>query len=251
MPAELASLIDLRFVVALATVVVAALVRGFSGFGAAMIFVPVGGLLYEPKTAVVMQFVAGAVVSLPMMAPAVRICRWSEVAPLLIGATLAVPFGVQLLVATDPEALRWVISIVILALVAVLGSGWRYRARPSLPTTLAIGGVAGVAGGMSNLYGPPIVLFWLGGQSAAAVVRANLLVFLGLTTVVSAVAFWLADLFTREVLVRGVVMMPVYGVALWLGARSFGRASEGFYRWVALGLCAFAALAGLPVWERL
>jgi len=240
---------DARFLAVLLAAALAGLVRGFSGFGAAMIFIPVVSALYAPQTAVILLFVADGVVTLPVVARLFRHCVWREVAPLAAGATLAYPLGVQLLLALDPVPLRWTISLLVLVLVAVLASGWRYRAKPSLAGSAAVGGAAGIAGGMSGIAGPPIVLFWLGGQGAAPVVRANLFTFFGFTTVVGGVLYFLADLFTGPRLVGAAALMPVYAAAIYLGARAFRLASERTFRAIALTLCAAAALVGLPLWS--
>lgn len=239
---------DPRFLGLALAAALAGLVRGFSGFGAAMIFAPVASALYGPQSAVAMLFVADGVITLPVVAGAVRHCAWREVAPLAFGAALAYPLGVRLLLVLDPVPLRWVISLMVLGLVALLATGWRYRQRPSLAGTAAIGGVAGLGGGMTGIAGPPIVLFWLGGQSRAAEVRNNIFAFFGLTTVIGGVLYFSAGLFTPPRLVAALALMPLYGLAIWLGSRAFGFAAESTFRRLALSLCALAALVGLPLW---
>src|SRR5215510_6738863 len=80
------------------TAAVAGLVRGFSGFGSAMIFVPVASALTSPHTAVVMIFVCDTVLTVPLVIAAVRTCVWREVIPLAAGALATVPLGIWLLV---------------------------------------------------------------------------------------------------------------------------------------------------------
>lgn len=244
-----ATLTEPRFAAVLLTAALAGLVRGFSGFGAAMIFVPIASALYAPQTAVILLFVADGIVTTPVVLRLFRHCVWREVAPLAAGATLAYPLGVHLLLVLDAVPLRWAISLLVLVLVAVLASGWRYRAKPAVIGTTAVGGAAGVAGGMSGIAGPPIVLFWLGGQGAAPVVRANLFTFFGFTTVVGGVLYYLADLFTGPRLIGATLLIPVYALAIYLGARAFTLASERTFRAIALSLCAASALLGLPLWS--
>lgn len=242
-----ASLFQVSAVVAAAAL--AGLVRGFTGFGPAMVFTPIASAVYGPAVAVPMLFVMDAVISLPVLVRAVGACRWPEVLPISAAAAITIPLGVALLVVADPVILRWFLSAAILLAVAAIASGWRYRRRPGLPITLTAGGLSGLGGGFAGLYGPPIILFWLGGQSGAATVRANLFVYLGLVTVVAGISFWLSGLFTGQVLRSSLLMMPAYGIALWLGAHFFGRARESLYRGLALLLCSLAALAGLPLWN--
>lgn len=229
----------------------AALVRGFSGFGAAMIFMPIATLVVPPTTAAVLLFLADNAISLPLFLRALGRCVWRETLPLTLGASLTVPLGVALLVRLDPVVIRWLLSLLILAAVAALATGWRRRAAASVPASFGIGGLSGLAGGMANLYGPPIVLFWLGGQDQASTVRANILVFFGLISVMAALSYWQAGLFEAARFVQAGLLIPAYGLGLLCGARLFGRASEGQFRAVALGLCGLVALVTLPLWERL
>ena len=242
---------DPRWVWVAAAAILAALVRGFTGFGAAMVFIPVASAIYEPKVAVVVLFIVDGVVTFPLVFKAIRECHWPDVTCLTVGAAFAIPLGVHVLLITDSILLRWLISFSILILVAVMASGWRYQKRPPVAACVGVGAVSGFAGGIANLYGPPIVLFWLGGQSSAATVRANIIVFFALITVVSGLTYWWNGLFSARVLALSIGLMPLYAAAVWLGARSFRFASEVLFRWFALALIAIIAIASLPGWESL
>ncbi len=229
----------------------AGLVRGFSGFGGAMMFMPIAGLMYEPKLAAVWLLIADDAAALPMLRDAVRRCVWREVLPLALAAVAAIPLGVALLVVADANLMRWMVCGVILLAVALMARGWRYQGRLGLPATLGTGALAGLSGGAVALPGPPVVLLWLGGQSAAATVRANLVVFFGFTALATAIAYWWNGLFTAESLLSSLPLIPAYLLPLRFGMRLFARADEAQFRRVALALCAFAALSGLPVWKML
>ncbi len=229
----------------------AGLVRGFSGFGGAMMFMPVASLLYEPRLAAILLFIADDVAAMAMLPDAVRRCVWREVLPLAASAVLAVPFGVALLVVADADLMRWLICLLILLAVGLMAAGWRYTGRLGLPATLGTGALAGLIGGAAALPGPPVVLLWLGGQGNAATVRANLIVFFGFTAVAAGLAYWWNGLFTAESLLMSLLLIPAYLLPLNLGSRLFARASEAQFRHAALALCAFAALSGLPLWKLL
>jgi len=245
----LAVFADPRWLWVAAAAVLAALVRGFTGFGAAMVFVPVASAIYEPKVAVVVLFIVDGIITFPLVFKAIRQCWWPHVRCLTVGAALTIPLGVYVLLITDAELLRWFISLSILGLVAVLASGWRYKKHPPQMVCIGVGGVSGFAGGVANLYGPPLVLFWLGGQSDAATVRANIIVFFAITAVVSGATYWWNGLLSPHTLSVSIGLMPLYAAAVWLGARNFRRASEAFFRWFALALIALIAVASLPGWR--
>ena len=61
----------------------------------------------------------------------------------------------------DPLAVRWGIVALIVTMLTLLISGWRYPGKPTVPVTVGVGGVAGFFGGLAQLGGPPIVMYWL------------------------------------------------------------------------------------------
>lgn len=229
----------------------AGLVRGFSGFGAAMIFIPLASVLDRPEVAVPLLFLVDNVATLHITLPSFRRCCWAEVLPLMAGATLTIPLGVMLLVTVDPEAMRWAISLLILLAVAILASGWRLKRSLPLAGTAAVGGLTGLSGGAASLSGPPLVLFWLGGRSGAAQVRDNIYAIFGLMSVVIGVTLWMNGLLTQPVLREALFLLPVYVLTIVAGARLFRLASEALYRRLALALCALVTLASLPVWQEI
>ena len=228
---------------------VAGLVRGFAGFGAGMIYIPVAASAFDPRVAAGTLFIIDTIIIIPLVIRATGHVAWREIAPLGLGAMIAVPAGVAVLIHVDPVPIRWGLSAAILASIVVLASGWRYRGESSPPLAFGVGTVSGFMGGLANLYGPPIVLFWLGGQSLAPTVRANIFAYSGMMIVVAGAALWFNGLFGARVFTFAFAMLPVYAIALWAGTRAFRHASESLFRWIALVLCGIAALAGLPVWD--
>ncbi len=240
---------DTPTLIALAGVAaLAGLVRGFAGFGAAMTFVPVAAAIVGPQTAVVLIFLINLLPSWALVPAVRRHCNWREVLPLAQGAAITIPLGAYLLVSIDPLALRWAMPILSLIAVGFLASGWRYARAPGHALSGLVGTVTGFLGGLTGFFGPPIVLFWLGGPSRATRVRANLIVFFAFTVVVGGISYAANGLLVHQRIIEATLIFPVYGIAIWLGAHLFGRASEVVFRRIAYALIVLAALVSLPVW---
>jgi uncharacterized membrane protein YfcA len=225
----------------------AATVRGFSGFGAGLIFMPVGAACLDPKTAAGILYVIDTILILPFVARAVKIVEWREVLPLGVAAVLAAPIGVVVLLHVDPVPLRWSLSLVILLSVGLLAAGFRYRGptRPAL--SIGVGGIAGFLSGAVQIPGPPVLVYWLARDIVSATMRANAIVFFCFTTVVSGIGYVAAGIFTADVLARAAVLFPVYGIGMLIGSRMFGWASEATYRRIAYASVLFVAAVTLPV----
>jgi uncharacterized membrane protein YfcA len=245
-----ATLHDGRFVAAVVVAVMAGVVRGFSGFGSALIYVPLIAALYEPRVATVSFVLMDFVCVAPYAVRAVPQAQWRQVLPALAASLLTVPLGTMLQSAADPVPLRWGMAAFVLVFVALLASGWRYPFRPSAPAAACAGALSGFAGGAVQLGGPPVILYWLGSPSGANVIRSNLLVFLFILCLTLLANYAWHGLMTAQPIALAVLLWPAYILALAVGARWFRGASDVHYRRVAYVVVAGAALVSMPVFDR-
>lgn len=223
------------------------LVRGFTGFGFAMIFMPIASSVVPPSLALVLIFLIDCPFALVLGPLAARRSDIRAVSTLLLAASLMLPVGLWLLVTLDPRLMRWIICGLILATLGLLMSGWRYRGRPGLPLTLGVGGVSGLFSGMASLGGMPLALFWLSSQTKTPqAIRADMQTYFGLSTLVSMGMLAFKGLLNMPALIIAAVLMPIYGLAMALGARGFHLASEATFRRIAYVIILLAALLGLP-----
>lgn len=234
---------------ALAVVLVAATVRGFAGFGTGLIYIPVAAALFGPKVAAATLLLY----DLPAVIPAtIRLLPKADVRdvlPITAGGAAATPLGYLALTRLDPEAARWVISLAVLAGVAALASGWRWRRPVTLPVSAGVGFASGFLNGLAQIGGPPVILFWLGRDRPPATIRASASLYFLLGSAVTITTYLLGGLVTRQVLLLSALMAPVFALGLFVGSHLFGYASEAAYRRIAFAVIAGAAVAGLPVWR--
>ncbi len=238
-----------QFWIAAVAAFAAAAIRGFSGFGAGLVFMPVAAACFGPKIAAGILFVIDTILIVPFVVKAVRIVDWREVLPLGLAAMVTVPAGALVLLYVDPIPLRWGLSLAILASVGVLAAGWRYRGRTRIWLSALVGATAGFLSGAAQIPGPPVLIYWLGREVVSATMRANAIVFFCFTTLVSGVAFLIGGIFTAEVMARSAALLPVYALGIFIGGRLFGLASEATYRRIAYASILFVALASLPVFD--
>lgn len=242
---------DATLAALLATVLVAGLAKGLSGFGSGMIVAPVAGALYGPKAALVIVVLVDSLPTVPITIPALPLARWREVLPVTAGLLFFFPAGIFVLIHGDTQTLRWTISIAVLACAATLMSGYRYRGPRNAAVSLGVGGVAGILSGIASIPGPPVIAYWMAAGMPAAIVRANLLTLFLLGEVVSLGNIWVAGLLKAEVVMVALVAAPVYFAGLIAGARGFDRSSERTYRIATYGLIVLAAVLALPLFDGL
>lgn len=225
----------------------AALARGFSGFGSALIFVPLASTAIGPQAAAPLLLIIDGVAAAGLIPRAWREADRHDAGTMSIGALAGIPLGAWVLTKSDPLLIRWAIALFGTLLLALLMSGWRYRGKPTAAITVAIGGVAGLLGGAAQVSGPPVVAYWLGRAIPAEIMRANIVLYFAITTAISGVAYLTGGLLTTSVFGLALIVGPIYGLGLYIGSRMFGLASEITFRRICLALIAVAIVLSLPV----
>ena len=220
--------------------------RGFSGFGSALIFMPLASSIADPRLVAALLLIIDFVAAAPLLPGAWQKADRKATAVMVTGALIGVPIGTYFLSRLEPVTTRWIISAFVLALLLLLLSGWRYRGKDHAAISVGIGGLSGFCSGLAQTGGPPIVGYWLGRPLPCLIARANILLFFGASDFFSAVSYAVTGLITMDAIKFAVVVGPVYGIGVWFGASLFGKASEAVFRSICYALIAAAVIFGLP-----
>jgi uncharacterized protein len=220
--------------------------RGFSGFGSALIFMPLASSMAAPRLVAALLLIIDFVAAAPLVPNAWRQADRKATAVMVAGAMVGVPLGTWFLSRLDPVTTRWIISGFVFALLLLLLSGWRYRGQDHNALSVGVGALSGFCSGLAQTGGPPIVGYWLGRPIASAVARANILLFFGASDFFSVVTYAFSGLITSDAIRFSCLIGPIYAAGVWLGSRWFGRASETLFRSICYALIAAAVIIGLP-----
>jgi uncharacterized membrane protein YfcA len=246
-PPPMPDLLSAAFLICAAVACIAGMVRGFAGFGAAMLMTPIFSALYGPAVGIALCLLLEIAVALPLVPRVLPLVDWRRIGLLLLAAAAGVPLGTLVLTAVEPEPMRWAISAIILSAVAMLASGWRFSGRPNAGTTLAAGAASGFLNGLSGMAGPPIAFYYLAGTDSAASVRANLTTYFVFVDLLALAAFVSRDLIGWSTGVQALFLAPAIVLGGLIGERLFPLASEAFYRRLALLLLVGVAIGSLVI----
>ena len=226
----MADALDPTLVWCLLIATIGGLVRGTTGFGAAMVMAPPLALLLGAKTAVPVTLLLEAFAALPMMPAAAALARWRVMLPISLAAILAVPAGGVLLALASPLTLRRGIALTVVVFSLAMLSGRRYSGAQRRGTSLAVGALSGAMLGATSIGGPPVILYLLSGPDPVAVTRANLTLYVMLLSAVGLVVIGLQGLLGVPTLQTAAWMtLPFVGGVL-LGSRLFARFSDQRFR---------------------
>lgn len=228
---------------------IAGIVRGFSGFGTAMIYLPIAAKFMDPIWALISLTLMDIFGPIPNLPRALRDGRMQDVALLALATLLCLPLGLALLFALPEEVFRYGVSALALAVPLLLMAGLRYRGAMSRPLLAGVGGVAGITGGAAGLPGPPVVLLYASSTRPVSEIRGNILTYLFSFDLI--LMGWLAyggRLELAPMLLGLVLFLPV-AAGNMLGAAIFDPAKESLYRGVAYMAVMSSAVMSLPIWE--
>jgi len=246
-----AAVSDRRFAIAAAVALLAGLVRGFAGFGSALIYMPLISAVYGPKLAAPTLLLIDTICSFPFALKALPDCNWGEVRVVMITGAIGVPLGVAALVYVDALTLRWFIAVLVLIAVVILASGWRYHGKPTIAVSFGVGALAGFGAGAVQIGAPPLLVYWLGGQNSAATVRANIMVYFLMQGALTFLFYIYGALFTAQSLTIALLLGVPFGLAVWLGAVWFHGTSDLLYRRLAYVVIAVSGLVSLPLFDAI
>jgi uncharacterized membrane protein YfcA len=223
----------------------AGIIRGFAGFGSALLAVPALSLIFDPAQAVVIEVLIEIPVSIGLLPVALRGAARRTVLPMLISFLVFVPVGAMLLKTFDPAPMKIFISLVVLSMVGVIALQNRLAAFLT-PTGVLLTGVAsGITQGMTGIAGPLFATALLARGETAAQTRANIIaVSTGLITL-SCLSFWAIGLMTLQLVLYAALASPMMLLGVWTGSVLFARMAHWNLRIFILVILAVTAVITL------
>ena len=94
---------------------VAAFIRGFTGFGLAVVGVPLLSLFFAPAEIVPSIMILAIIAGLQLIPKIWRSVDWKLLLPTVIGAAIGTPLGTWLLAGVSANVMRVLIGIAVLA----------------------------------------------------------------------------------------------------------------------------------------
>ncbi len=220
--------------VAIAGVFLAAVLRGFTGFGFGLAAVPMLSLALPPAEVVPLVVTLQVIIGCGGLRAAWGECDWRSVGALSPGLVLGVPIGLLILTEVSADLVRLAIGGVIAFSVWLIHRGMRLPPNPSRLVSVGVGLVSGVISGLASMGGPPVVVYLLAVGHSAARMRATAIVYFMLAGCVSFVPMAIRGLITRDVLIWSAASLPVLFGGSRVGTWAFFRAKPRHHRMVAL-----------------
>ena len=233
-------------------ILVAAIIRGYAGFGFSAIVVAAGSLFLPTREVVPLVLLLEVVASLQMARQVWHDVNWKLVFSILSGSMLFIPLGQFLLLQIAVEPMRVVAAVLLLSAVILTAIGKSVPVRNSPGGWFMIGTVSGLMNGLMAMGGMWGMVLLLGSGIRVVTLRASLVALFFSTDTYAILTGTGQGLVNGSILLRFFWVLPALFVGVWLGSRRFeGSDAKTYRRVVLIVLAALAVLLLVKVfYER-
>jgi len=222
-------------VFSLIVVFLAAIVRGYSGFGFSALLVASLSLVMAPAEVVPIALMLEIIASVHMLPKVWKDVDQKLVGGLFLGAVIASPLGVHLLATLPATSMRIALYSVCLCAALIIWRGFKMRNGHGMGHIIGAGLISGVVNGATAMGGLMVVIFLLTVSMAAASMRASMIAFFLILDLYGTVLTGVEDLLSADVLLRTAIFMPLLLIGNMLGHRKFiVAAPESFRRYTLI-----------------
>lgn len=220
---------------------VSAYAQAVSGFGFAMLGVPLMIPTLGAPSSVVVATVLGLLLTIGGTIAERKHVLWRPVLTLSAAAVLGIPIGLAVLVLLDPRWLTLIIGVVVIGATVLLAR----RTPWHLGGAGLMGGAGLVSGALlssTGMNGPPVVAVFQSRGLRPAGFRASLQAAFAIQDLMAIAGFVLVARLDLPTAALAVSAIPALWAGWWLGDHTFRRIRPGAFRWIVLGMLLLSGL---------
>ncbi|MEL6959374.1 MAG: sulfite exporter TauE/SafE family protein [Pseudomonadota bacterium] len=242
--AGIETLLSLSLVFAVA--LFAGVVKGVVGFAMPMIMISGLTLIIEPQQALAALIFPTLLTNVWQALRQGARALWRSIVDLRVFLTVGLIFlviGAQLVTRLDQRVLVGLIGIAVTAFVTMQLAGWQPKlAGRSARVEVWVGAVAGFAGGLSGVWGPPTVAYLSATDTPKQdSIRAQGAIY-GLGAVALAAAHAQTGVLGAETTPLALAMVPFAFLGLWIGFKVQDRIDQRTFKKATLAVLLIAGL---------
>lgn len=211
-----------------------AYLKGYTGFGASMLWVTSLSLILPPLQVIPMVLIFEVVTSIFLLPQIWKDVQWKSISLLLVGTWIATPFGIYALSSLPDAPIRVSLAIVVFIAAILILKGFELRSEPNKASTVGIGLMAGTLNGSMGIVGPPVILFYFSSPIGIVAGRASIIAYFIGTDAVGTAMFAAQGLIGSSVYWRTAVFLPLLLVGVAIGHRGFIKTDPDTFKKFAL-----------------
>jgi uncharacterized protein len=225
------------FVLVALVIFFASFTQGITGFGFALVSVPLISMIIDVKYAVSIAAICGLVVNIYLIFKLKNHIHYFELKELIISAVAGIPIGSAIVIYTDQDILKILLGIVVLLFVFLSATKIIKQINLKKEWGYIFGFFSGLLGGAFNTNGPPILIFFYLKGYDKFKQKASITGFFIITSVTIVITHLVTGLSTEAIWLDALKLIPVIMIGIVLGHSIFHKISTKFYnRLILLGL---------------
>ena len=228
------------------SILAASVLRGFTGFGFAVVAVPLASLVLPPQPVVAAALLMQAAIGARDCFAERGRADWRSVRRLTAGAVIGTPIGLLALAFAPIAWVRLGLGGLVVVATFITWRPIRHRGPPARPWAVFAGVCSGISSGLAAMSGPPAIVYFLAAENDRVLVRSSLMVYFPLVSLLALPPAWFGGLVGMEAAIIAAFGLPIMIAGGWAGTWLFRRYGQTAYRptaIISLALTAVAAMA--------
>ena len=229
----------------LLAIFLAGITQGLTGFGFALVSVPIVIIFLSPKIVVPIVIMHSILINTVILFEARKWVDLKRIWPLMIAGIVGMPLGTYLLIVLDVGVLKMFIGAVIIPFAIAFLIGFKKQIKNEKVAFAPVGFISGFLMGSTTLAGPPVILFFVNQGVEKQTFRANLAAYFTVLALVTIPAFALGGIITTAVIKYAIWFLPATIFGAITGIKLAHKVEEKLFRNIALIVVTIAGLLSI------
>jgi uncharacterized membrane protein YfcA len=231
------------FMLGFISILLASLVQGITGFGFALIAVPLLSLFIpELRNITPIIVIYSFLTNIIIVYKTKQYIDLKKILPLIIFGILATPLGTYILLYVKVNTLKIIVGAIITITALAMLKNFKINIKNQNISYGIVGLLSGFLNGSTGLSGPPVVLFLTNQNTDKDVFRANLTLY-GIATNIFAIILFISEgIINTSVLNFTEIYLPALIIGTFLGIKVSSKINEIFFKTLTIYLISFLGL---------
>jgi uncharacterized membrane protein YfcA len=212
---------DFYFVIGI--VMAAGFIQGLSGFGSAIIAIPLLSFFLDMHTAVPLVTMLGIIIGLINTRELIQHSQYRRLAPLIISALAGIPIGVVFITSMRESIVLLILAILLISYSLYTMRGLKIQLFSHPYFAYVSGFFSGWLGATLSISGPPIIFYTTAQDWPAKEKKSLLASYFLLVSILTAIGFYISGMLNDRVMILfGYSVIPLI-VGTYLGIMAFNK----------------------------
>tara|TARA_Y100000310_G_scaffold101298_1_gene99301 strand:+ start:4960 stop:5697 length:738 start_codon:yes stop_codon:yes gene_type:complete len=221
-------------ILGLIIIFLAGITSGLTGFGFALVSVPLMMLFLPLKTITPIILLLQILINLFLLFEARKFVNLKRIWPLILVGILGIPLGTYLLIFLDVTILKISVGLIIILFAIAFLIGFKKEIKKEKSAFAIVGFISGILNGSTAMGGPPVVLFFTNQNIEKRIFRANLIAYFTALNLITIPFFLIGNLITLETIGYTALFMPALFLGGLTGTKLIHKINEKLFKKIVL-----------------